>query len=151
MYNEDVSLVIVGEQTIRASNRAAQLVVEELEAKSQIVQTASYVAAGTLPALCAAMGGYVAQEGLKAVMAKFTPLQQWTYIACEDVIPQFDIEDPSQSAQFVPDHSDPSNPELNAGQLICLGRQTCQQLADLKVRASNHWHSGFCATTMHKG
>jgi hypothetical protein len=28
----------------------------------------------------------VAQEGLKAVMKKFTPLRQWMYLGCEEVV-----------------------------------------------------------------
>ena len=37
----------------------------------------SYTARGTLAPLCACIGGMVAQETLKALTGKYTPLNQW--------------------------------------------------------------------------
>jgi len=37
----------------------------------------SYTARGSLAPLCAFMGGVVAQEALKALTGKFSPLSQW--------------------------------------------------------------------------
>eukprot|EP00658_Telonema_sp_P-2_P071028 TRINITY_DN6036_c0_g1_i1.p1 TRINITY_DN6036_c0_g1~~TRINITY_DN6036_c0_g1_i1.p1 ORF type:complete len:2283 (-),score=620.28 TRINITY_DN6036_c0_g1_i1:314-7162(-) len=117
-----------GRPAIDAAQRAAQLVVDDLPAKSEVVKTAACVSSGSLPALCAVMGGYVAQEGLKALMHKFTPLKQWTYVGCEEVIPKFDASDPLERAQFIPTATDSC-----AAQLICLGRESCEQLAELKI------------------
>ena len=40
----------------------------------------SYTARGTLAPLCACIGGIVAQETLKALTGKYTPLNQWVRI-----------------------------------------------------------------------
>jgi len=40
----------------------------------------SYTARGTLAPLCACIGGIIAQETLKALTGKYTPLNQWVCI-----------------------------------------------------------------------
>ena len=51
------------------------------------VRLLCFTARGLLPPLCAALGGLVAQEALKAVMGKFTPLSQFLYLGAEEVVP----------------------------------------------------------------
>uniref|UniRef100_A0A8W8HLS4 Uncharacterized protein n=1 Tax=Magallana gigas TaxID=29159 RepID=A0A8W8HLS4_MAGGI len=51
-----------------------------------LLNVLSYTNTGYLSSLCAALGGFVAQEGIKAVTGKFTPLKQWLYLNCRDVI-----------------------------------------------------------------
>ena len=41
-----------------------------------LIRSLSYTCQGCLAPLCAAIGGFVAQEALKAVTGKFTPLNQ---------------------------------------------------------------------------
>ena len=43
----------------------------------ELITTLSYSCRGLLPPLAAAVGGFVAQEVLKALTGKFTPLKQW--------------------------------------------------------------------------
>jgi hypothetical protein len=43
----------------------------------ELFTTLSYSCRGLLPPLAAAVGGFVAQEVLKALTGKFTPLKQW--------------------------------------------------------------------------
>ena len=43
----------------------------------ELFATLSYSCRGLLPPLAAAVGGFVAQEVLKALTGKFTPLKQW--------------------------------------------------------------------------
>jgi hypothetical protein len=43
----------------------------------ELFTTLSYSSRGLLPPLAAAVGGFVAQEVLKALTGKFTPLKQW--------------------------------------------------------------------------
>jgi hypothetical protein len=40
----------------------------------------SYTSRGCLAPLCAVLGGFVAQEGIKAITGKFTPLHQWVSV-----------------------------------------------------------------------
>lgn len=44
---------------------------------------------GCLPPLCAVLGGFMAQEALKALTGKFTPLDQWVRFLIFSDIPQF--------------------------------------------------------------
>ena len=41
------------------------------------LRSLSHTAHGTFAPLCAALGGIVAQEAIKALSGKFTPLNQW--------------------------------------------------------------------------
>ena len=68
--------------TVRASAK-----VELDEAKCALVRLMAFTSRGSLPPLCATMGGVVAQEALKAVMNKFMPLKQWMYISAEECVP----------------------------------------------------------------
>lgn len=43
----------------------------------KLVRSLSETCQGSLAPLCATLGGFVAQEALKAVTGKFTPLNQW--------------------------------------------------------------------------
>ena len=43
----------------------------------ELFATLSYSSRGLLPPLATAVGGFVAQEVLKALTGKFTPLKQW--------------------------------------------------------------------------
>jgi hypothetical protein len=43
-------------------------------------------AQGTLPPLCAALGGIVAQQILVAVTNKFNPIRQGLYLDCSSII-----------------------------------------------------------------
>ena len=49
--------------------------VEELD--TALLRCLSYTSSGCLAPLCAALGGIVAQEALKALTGKFMPLSQW--------------------------------------------------------------------------
>ena len=64
-----------------------------------------------LSPVCAVMGGVVAQEVLKAVTGKFTPLQQWLYLDASHALPE---SDPQETDGAQPDelasHSSSSLP-----------------------------------------
>jgi len=47
------------------------------DVSARVLELLSYTCRGCFLPLCAALGGIVAQEGLKAVTGKFTPLKQW--------------------------------------------------------------------------
>lgn len=43
----------------------------------KLIRCLAHTASGCLAPLCAAIGGFVAQEGIKALTGKFMPLKQW--------------------------------------------------------------------------
>jgi len=57
------------------SSLQAAISVDNLDRK--LLHQLSYTAQGTLSPLCACVGGVVAQETLKALTGKYTPLNQW--------------------------------------------------------------------------
>ena len=71
----------------------------------------------------------MAQEALKAVMDKYTPLQQYVYISCDEVVPVDLTQEKLQfdKAQFQPHDG------LTDAQIVCIGRDTCDKLAKLKL------------------
>ncbi|XP_033749897.1 ubiquitin-like modifier-activating enzyme 6 [Pecten maximus] len=89
-----------------------------------LVRMLSFTARGCFAPLCAAIGGFVAQEGLKALTGKFTPLNQWLYLDAVDVVSKKDTTDP---AQFQPrgDRYDALR--------ICIGESKCCQLANTRL------------------
>ncbi|XP_021348773.1 ubiquitin-like modifier-activating enzyme 6 isoform X2 [Mizuhopecten yessoensis] len=89
-----------------------------------LVRMLSFTARGCFAPLCAAIGGFVAQEGLKALTGKFTPLNQWLYLDAVDVVNKTDAINP---AQFQPrgDRYDALR--------ICIGESKCCQLANMRL------------------
>ena len=66
---------------------------EQMETKAtsldeDLICMMSYTCRGSFAPLCAALGGFVAQEGLKALTGKFTPLNQMVRL-CMHVIISF--------------------------------------------------------------
>lgn len=51
------------------------------------IELLALTSSGTLVPLAGVLGGYVAQEALKAVMDKYTPLQQTVYVSYDEVVP----------------------------------------------------------------
>ncbi|CAG5125849.1 unnamed protein product [Candidula unifasciata] len=88
------------------------------------LQTLSRCCTGCLAPLCAVFGGIVAQEALKALTGKFTPLNQWLYLDASEVVPREDIVN---LEQFTPrgDRYDPLR--------ICIGEKRCRTLADTRL------------------
>ncbi len=58
---------------------------ERLENATQIFQTIYSTAKAKFPPLCAFFGGVVAQEALKSLTNKFTPIKQWLHFDCIDL------------------------------------------------------------------
>lgn len=53
-----------------------QMVSKVASLDEDLICTLSYTCRGCFAPLCAAIGGFIAQEGLKALTGKFTPLNQ---------------------------------------------------------------------------
>ncbi|XP_071116037.1 ubiquitin-like modifier-activating enzyme 6 [Haliotis cracherodii] len=88
-----------------------------------ILRCMSFTSRGCLALLCATMGGFVAQEGLKALTGKFTPLNQMLYLDAMEILPGLDAD--KQQFQTRGDRYD----LLRA----CVGDDTCQKLANIKL------------------
>lgn len=88
-----------------------------------VVRALAFTAAGALAPLTAALGGWVAQEVIKGLSGKFTPLSQWLVFDAMEVVPKPD----SDPAAFQPrgDRYD----ALRA----CVGAETCARLAGLRL------------------
>ena len=82
-----------------------------------LLRTLAYVSAGQVSPMCSVLGGMAAQEVLKALTGKFTPLQQWLYFDALECLPDFPSDDTPLIAEasvaplntrfaYIPSHSD---------------------------------------------
>ncbi|KAI0237342.1 Ubiquitin-like modifier-activating enzyme 6 [Lamellibrachia satsuma] len=94
------------------------------EVDETMLRRLSYSSQGCLPPLCAAIGGIVAQEVLKALTGKFSPLKQWIHLDATEVMLS---EDPPDSKEFLP-----RGTRYDALR-ICIGEKLCQRLASLRL------------------
>lgn len=101
-----------------------QMVSRVASLDEDLVRTLSYTCTGCFAPLCAAIGGFIAQEGLKALTGKFTPLNQMIYLDGVDVIPK---EDRSNAALF-----QPRNDRYDFLR-ICIGENGCKKLSLVKL------------------
>ncbi|KAK3761216.1 hypothetical protein RRG08_022616 [Elysia crispata] len=89
-----------------------------------LLLTLSRCCSGCLAPLCAVFGGIVAQELLKALTGKFTPLNQWLHLDACEVVPQDQLVDTNQFA--------PRGDRYDALR-ICVGDARCRMLADTNL------------------
>ncbi|XP_076101717.1 ubiquitin-like modifier-activating enzyme 6 isoform X1 [Mytilus galloprovincialis] len=89
-----------------------------------LIRMISYTCRGCFAPLCAAIGGFVAQEGLKALTGKFTPLNQMIYLDSIDVITKEDRLNPLLF-QSKNDRYDLLR--------ICIGENGCRKLSQVKL------------------
>lgn len=98
--------------------------VEASDISEDTIKLLSFTCQGSFAPLCATLGGFVAQEALKAITGKFTPLSQWLYLDAVDVLCE---EDRQNQALFHP--RDDRYDLLR----ICVGETCIQKLADSKL------------------
>ena len=55
-----------------------------------ILRTFCFTCGGYLAPIAAALGGWVSQEVIKALTAKFTPVQQWLTMDFIEIVPKQD-------------------------------------------------------------
>ncbi|XP_064609077.1 ubiquitin-like modifier-activating enzyme 6 [Liolophura sinensis] len=86
-----------------------------------LLEQLSFSSQGCLAPLCASLGGILAQEGLKALTGKFTPIQQWVHLDAVEVAEKGDRGD------FQPrgDRYDHLR--------VCIGDELCRKLMSLKL------------------
>jgi len=111
-------LVALAEQINSSSMKSK---VDKLDA--DLLKKLSYTAQGSIAPITSFLGGVVAQEALKGLSGKYTPLNQYVYLDAVEVVPDL-TTDP---AQFQPKgHRDDA-------QIICLGRELCDKIANQKL------------------
>jgi len=89
-----------------------------------LVQTLAFTCQGSIAPLTSFQGGVMAQECLKSLSGKYLALYQWMYFDAREVVPPLDSKD---SSQFQPEEN------RFASQVICLGKETCARLSNLKL------------------
>jgi len=90
---------------------------------TNLIEKMSFTFQGSLAPISSFMGGVVAQECLKALSGKYTPLNQWVYFDAMEVLPS----EQSDTTQFTPTSS------RYDGQRICVGEKTVDQLLKTKL------------------
>jgi len=116
-HNEDHAndvVAIVKELNEKFANK-----IEKIDEK--IVKYLAYGATGELPYMTAVIGGITAQETLKAVSGKFTPIKQWFYFDATEVLPSEELA--AQEYQPVGSRYD--------SQIAVLGRSLQEQIRGL--------------------
>ncbi|CAH1797332.1 unnamed protein product [Owenia fusiformis] len=88
-----------------------------------LIRHLSYTAHGCFAPLCTALGGIVAQEALKALTGKFTPLNQWLHLDAIEVLDDLQAE----STSFQPREN-----RYDALRM-CIGEELCQKLSNLRL------------------
>eukprot|EP01124_Arcella_intermedia_P027396 TRINITY_DN5354_c0_g1_i1.p1 TRINITY_DN5354_c0_g1~~TRINITY_DN5354_c0_g1_i1.p1 ORF type:complete len:1006 (+),score=246.06 TRINITY_DN5354_c0_g1_i1:32-3049(+) len=100
-------------------NAGTKAKVDKLDEK--LIETLSFTAAGEIIALTGVLGGHFAQEVLKAVSGKFTPLKQWLYLDATELVGDGGPEDHAVEGSRYD------------SQIICIGRKTTARLRDTKL------------------
>ncbi|KAK2161943.1 hypothetical protein LSH36_107g04046 [Paralvinella palmiformis] len=117
LQDADNFVQLAAEENIKLTNK-----LEELD--TTLLRQMSLTCCGRLAPLCATLGGIVAQEALKALTGKFTPLHQWLHLDAAEVLNGLEVK-PSDSFQPVQSRYDALR--------ICVGGELCQKLATLKL------------------
>ncbi|KAK3583563.1 hypothetical protein CHS0354_026151 [Potamilus streckersoni] len=79
--------------------RLAQDIASQLDEKlssihTDVIESISFTCKGCFAPLCAAQGGIIAQEAIKALTGKFTPMKQWLYLDALDLLNDTDRQQP---------------------------------------------------------
>ena len=85
-------------QVVIAVNENLQNKVDRID--ERIIKSLYKTFEGKLSPLCAAVGGFVAQEMLKSVSGKFTPLKQWLLLDAIELVQKEVIEEVNEAYQF---------------------------------------------------
>ncbi|KAH9280853.1 Ubiquitin-like modifier-activating enzyme 6 [Echinococcus granulosus] len=66
---------------------AERFCLRNMKIDTTLLERICFTSRGQLPPLCSFFGGVAAQEVIKAVTCRFTPLNQWMYFGADSVIP----------------------------------------------------------------
>lgn len=96
----------------------------EFDLDEKLIKELSYQAQGDIPAMNAFFGGLIAQEALKAVSGKFTPIKQWMYFDSLESLPAKIVRTEENTA--------PINSRYD-GQIAVFGKEFVETVQNLKV------------------
>lgn len=99
-------------------------IVETLSINEDLLRQLSYTSQGCLAPLCAFMGGIVAQEAIKGLTGKFSPLNQWLHLDATEILSGLEQTDVTS---FQPRFT-----RYDALRM-CIGDDLCKKLAKLKI------------------
>lgn len=108
-----------------ALNREFKIVEDEDSLDRVCWRHLASTARGSLAPLCAFMGGVVAQEALKGLTGKFSPLAQWLHLDAREV-----LSDQEPTGDGISFH--PRDDRYDALR-ICVGEDVCRKLAQLRI------------------
>lgn len=114
-------------ETIKGSNAC----VSELD--EHLCSLFSFICRGQSSPIQAVIGGFAAQEAMKACTGKFTPLKQWLYFDATECLPQSAVTMAAQGESKKPEITDasPSSTRYD-GQVAIFGNKFQQKLKQLK-------------------
>jgi ubiquitin-activating enzyme E1 len=116
--DDDDAAIVLG-----AAKKFAEEEKIEVEFDEKLLKELSYQAQGDLSPMAAFFGGIIAQEILKAVSGKFSPIQQWLYFDSLESIPT--------SVKRSPETCRPIGSRYD-GQIAVLGTEFQEKIANLK-------------------
>lgn len=96
----------------------------DFELDEKLIKELAYQATGDIPAVNAFYGGFVAQEVLKAVSGKFSPIQQWMYFDSLESLPK--------DVKLSKENTAPQNSRYD-GQIAVFGKDFVERVQNLKV------------------
>jgi ubiquitin-activating enzyme E1 len=116
--DDDDAAIVLG-----AAKKFAEEEKIEVEFDEKLLKELSYQAQGDLSPMAAFFGGIIAQEILKAVSGKFSPIQQWLYFDSLESIPT--------SVKRSPETCRPIGSRYD-GQIAVFGTEFQEKIANLK-------------------
>ncbi|KAK5577972.1 hypothetical protein RB653_002920 [Dictyostelium firmibasis] len=129
-FNKDDSMKfieIVNEFNENCYFKFDQLTFDQLK-EDQLIKISNSLRGKICP-LTSVIGGFVAQEALKSLTGKFTPLKQWLYIDCFELLPSSEQQLQELSSQLT--IRDQINRKYS--QKLCLGELVCDRLSNTKL------------------
>jgi len=113
-HNEEHAKQVL--EIVKELNNKFQRKIEKID--ENLIKQLAYGATGELSFMTAVIGGIAAQETLKAISGKFTPIKQWLYFDASEVLPSSDL--PVEEFQPIGSRYD--------GQIVILGRSLQEQI-----------------------
>lgn len=105
-----------------AKKISSEMSPSQCEIDDDLILKLSFTCRGCFAPLCAVLGGFMAQEVLKALTAKFTPLSQYLYLDVTDILPDDSTED----------NFEPRNDRYDLLR-SCVGDQMCEKLSQMHI------------------
>lgn len=100
----------------------------ELDAAAlKLISQISLCARGDIIGLTAFLGGTVAQEVIKSLSGKFTPLNQWLYLDATEILPDH------EAAEFKAEEYIPDSDSRYGSQIILVGKKTHSDIVNSKT------------------